>query len=143
MAAEPDSIIAYQIHPQSHVPLAAAPIDRQWMDESPQRFAYRCLPLNIANQNGWVLTSPAAFRCYWYGGVALTDLEIRFDGPPDAGVMTHFGSGILTFGIPYLFRCSIATHPIHATMGDWLYDNVAKEVVTSASDGGQRSASIA
>jgi branched-chain amino acid transport system substrate-binding protein len=37
-------------------------------------------------------------------------------------------------GIPYLFRCSIATHPIHATMGDWLADNVTKEVVTSASD---------
>ncbi len=37
-------------------------------------------------------------------------------------------------GIPYLFRCSIATHPIHATMGEWLADNLTKEVVTSASD---------
>jgi branched-chain amino acid transport system substrate-binding protein len=37
-------------------------------------------------------------------------------------------------GIPYLFRCSIATQPIHATMGEWFYDNVAKETVTSASD---------
>ena len=51
------------------------------------------------------------------------------------------GVGDLSYtGIPYLFRCSIATHPIHATMGDWLYDNAAKEVVTSASDfaGGRR-----
>jgi len=37
-------------------------------------------------------------------------------------------------GIPYLFRCSISTQPIHATMGEWFYDNVAKEAVTSASD---------
>src|SRR6478735_7264711 len=37
-------------------------------------------------------------------------------------------------GIPYLFRCSIATQPIHATMGEWFYDNAAKETVTSASD---------
>jgi branched-chain amino acid transport system substrate-binding protein len=45
------------------------------------------------------------------------------------------GVGDLSYtGIPYLFRCSIATHPIHATMGEWLADNVAKEVVTSASD---------
>ena len=45
------------------------------------------------------------------------------------------GVGDLSYtGIPYLFRCSIATHPIHATIGEWLHDNVAKEVVTSASD---------
>jgi branched-chain amino acid transport system substrate-binding protein len=37
-------------------------------------------------------------------------------------------------GVPYIFRCSISTHPIHATMGDWFYDNVAKETVTTASD---------
>lgn len=36
--------------------------------------------------------------------------------------------------VPYIFRCSISTIPIHATFGDWFYDNVAKEVVTTASD---------
>ena len=36
--------------------------------------------------------------------------------------------------IPYLFRCSISTYPIHATMGDWFYENVAKEAVLTASD---------
>lgn len=45
------------------------------------------------------------------------------------------GVGDLAYtGVPYLFRCSIHTQPIHATMGDWFFDNVAKEVVTSASD---------
>jgi branched-chain amino acid transport system substrate-binding protein len=45
------------------------------------------------------------------------------------------GVGDLSYtGIPYLFRCSISTQPIHATMGEWFYDNVAKEAVTSASD---------
>jgi branched-chain amino acid transport system substrate-binding protein len=37
-------------------------------------------------------------------------------------------------GVPYIFRCSASTHPIHAAMGEWFFDNVAKEVVTSASD---------
>jgi branched-chain amino acid transport system substrate-binding protein len=37
-------------------------------------------------------------------------------------------------GIPYLFRCSIATQPIHATFGEWFYDNVAKEAIATASD---------
>jgi branched-chain amino acid transport system substrate-binding protein len=45
------------------------------------------------------------------------------------------GVGDLSYtGIPYLFRCSISTHPIHATMGEWFYDHVAKETVTTASD---------
>jgi branched-chain amino acid transport system substrate-binding protein len=45
------------------------------------------------------------------------------------------GVGDLSYtGIPYLFRCSIATQPIHATMGEWFYDNVAKETVATASD---------
>jgi len=45
------------------------------------------------------------------------------------------GVGDLSYtGIPYLFRCSISTQPIHATFGEWYYDNVAKEAVTTASD---------
>lgn len=37
-------------------------------------------------------------------------------------------------GLPYLFRCSISTQPIHATFGEWFYDNGSKEVITTASD---------
>lgn len=37
-------------------------------------------------------------------------------------------------GLPYFFRCSISTVPIHATMGEWFYDNVAKEALLTASD---------
>ena len=32
-----------------------APHRRDWMDESPDRYAYRCLPLAIANTHGWEL----------------------------------------------------------------------------------------
>ncbi|MGL6097162.1 MAG: DUF6065 family protein, partial [Fimbriiglobus sp.] len=63
-----------------HVPsveLLPAPIDRAWMDAAPQRFPYRCLPLAIANQCGWILTSPASFQAYWYGGHLATDIELR------------------------------------------------------------------
>jgi Family of unknown function (DUF6065) len=28
-------------------------MERAWMDATDQRFAYRCLPLNIANAHGW------------------------------------------------------------------------------------------
>jgi hypothetical protein len=103
--ADPHPLIAYQIHdPTPRMTLHAAPIEREWMEGTPQRFAYRCLPLNIANQNGWVLGCPTAFRAYWYGGQLATDVELRFDGPPDPGILSHFGAGTVTFSLPYLFR---------------------------------------
>ena len=98
------TFIAYKIYEHIQVGLHPAPIERDWMDNAHQRHPYRCLPLNIANQNGWVLTSPTDVSAYWYGGDQPKDVEVRFDGPPDAGISSHFGSGVLTFSIPYLFR---------------------------------------
>ena len=34
------------------VDIRPAPVERDWMDATNQRFAYRCLPLNIANAYG-------------------------------------------------------------------------------------------
>ena len=97
--------IAYQIHDTPpNYGLITAPIERQWMEETPQRFAYRCLPLNIANQAGWYLTCPATFELYWYGGNDKSDLQLRFEGPTDNTILSHFGSGVLTFSLPFLFR---------------------------------------
>lgn len=102
--SEDNVITAYQIYDYVSVGLYPAPVDRGWMDAAHQRHPYRCLPLNIANQNGWVMTNPTGFQVYWYGGPAPGDLEVRFDGTPDPIISSHFGSGVLTFSIPYLFR---------------------------------------
>jgi hypothetical protein len=74
------------------------------MDKAHLRHPYRCLPLVIANQSGWILRSTAGFKAYWYGGPAKEDVELRFDGPVDNRIVSHFGSGVITFTIPYLFR---------------------------------------
>lgn len=95
---------AYEIYPGSGFGPEPAPIARDWMDQAHLRFPYRCLPLVIANQGGWVLRSPAKFRAYWYGGPGKDDVEVRFDGPPDNRIMTHFGVGTITFSVPLLFR---------------------------------------
>src|SRR5882724_11977973 len=82
---QPDNaLIAYELYPDQQYVLEPAPILRDWMDKAHQRFPYRCLPLAIANQCGWILRSPAAFRAYWYGGPGKDDVEIRFQGPVDA-----------------------------------------------------------
>ncbi len=102
--SDENQLIAYRINNPPNMGLVAAPIERDWMDATSQRFAYRCLPLNIANQNGWLITSPCSFDLYWYGGPDKSDIQLRFHGTVEPSVTTHFGFGVLTFSLPYLFR---------------------------------------
>jgi hypothetical protein len=97
-------LIAYELHPVVDTPLEVCPFNRDWMDKAHLRHPYRCLPLVIANQYGWILRSTSGFQAYWYGGAAKEDVELRFDGPVDNRIVSHFGSGVITFTIPFLFR---------------------------------------
>lgn len=74
------------------------------MDALPERFAYRCLPLLIANQAGWDLMSPAGFSVRWNGKADLEALKFRWDEAPSQAVASHFGHGVMTFIPGYLFR---------------------------------------
>ena len=98
------------LYPLSNEEPPVRPADprRQWMDETPESFAYRCLPLALANQHGWEVTTPVAFEASWNGGPAPQDVTIRFDTPPQArltgGPLANFGSGVLTFELHFLLR---------------------------------------
>jgi hypothetical protein len=81
-----------------------APLERAWMEKTPERFAYRCLPLNIANAHGWEVVTPARVRAIWYGRPDLAGLAIETDAPPHQRPISHFGSGILTFHLGCLLR---------------------------------------
>ena len=84
--------------------LRPAPPTRQWMDETSEAFAYRCLPLNIANAHGWELLSPSSFSARWNGGAGVSDLDIRCADGPDLRPTSIFGHGVLTFHVHGLFR---------------------------------------
>jgi hypothetical protein len=86
------------------VELRPAPVDRAWMDATPDRFAYRCLPLNIANAHGWELLCPSAFTATWSGAAGLDSIAITPDAGTQSPALSHFGSGVLTFHVPCLFR---------------------------------------
>jgi hypothetical protein len=79
---------------------------RPWMDATPEAFAYRCLPLNIANAHGWEILTPAGFSAYWRGGATTADVIIRPDKnmPPTSVPVSLFGQGTLTIHIQALFR---------------------------------------
>lgn len=74
------------------------------MDATDERSAYRCLPLTIANACGWELGCPSGFTATWNGGPDAGDLTITPDPDTVAPASSHFGSGVLTFSVPALFR---------------------------------------
>jgi antitoxin (DNA-binding transcriptional repressor) of toxin-antitoxin stability system len=92
------------------------------MNSTAERFAYRCLPMVMANQAGWMIANPIDFSVSWNGGGRREDVLINFgDVKPtdqfafqvsvganqnqsDERITSHFGSGVVTFTIPYLFR---------------------------------------
>jgi hypothetical protein len=83
----------------------AEPI-RDWMSATPEGYAYRCLPLNIANAHGWEVLSPCSFEARWTGGTGTDQVDIRLTSDPKGGLppVSLFGQGVLTFHIAGLFR---------------------------------------
>lgn len=79
---------------------------RDWMEETPERFAYRCLPLAIANAHGWEVLSPCGFEARWNGGKSVEAVEIRLDpGTPEhKAPVSLFGQGTVTFHIEGILR---------------------------------------
>jgi hypothetical protein len=85
--------------------LVPAEVARTWMDETDFRFAYRCLPLSMANQAGWVVPCPLDLEATWDGqAIHFRALD------PEAGrrwapwIGERAGLGILAFRLPYRFR---------------------------------------
>lgn len=80
---------------------------RDWMDATPGRYAYRCLPLTIANQTGWWVKNPVGFTATWRGRTEPGTIDFRFDAGAEfwqRWVNSQFGEGIVTWNTPFLFR---------------------------------------
>jgi len=75
------------------------------MDDTDERFAYRCLPLNIANTHGWLVLNRAPFRAEWNGGPDADGVVVRpINDDADLIASSHFGAGVLTIKVEGLFR---------------------------------------
>ena len=87
--------------------LEAACTTRSWMAATDQQFANRCLPLLMANQSGWFVLNCHPLRATWTGDDAIAGLCVEYlDGSPPYPAISHFGYGVLTWTLPYLFRTS-------------------------------------
>ncbi len=84
-----------------------AELERDWMDATPSRFAYRCLPLSIINQTGWWITNPVGFTATWRGASNPGSINFQFDCAGDiwsSWINDQFGGGIITWNTPFLLR---------------------------------------
>ena len=104
-AREPIDLTCY-VYPRWAPRLRPAARERDWMEAAPERFAYRCLPLAIANAHGWELLGHTGFAARWNGGAGADAVEIVLDSgaDPAKAPVSLFGLGTLTFHVEGLFR---------------------------------------
>jgi hypothetical protein len=95
---------AYAVTADAIVALAPAPAARAWMERTPERFANRCLPLRMANQAGWVVTLTEPVEVEWSGRDGHGEVDVSGSERVKVNVTSHFGSGIVTFKLPWLLR---------------------------------------
>jgi hypothetical protein len=107
-AEQPSTLVklhALTDHPPEVRPARAK---RQWMDDFPDRHAYRCLPLSIANASGWEVLCPIPIEIRWNGGMAVEDIQViglrELPGGADVAhfCRSNFSRGIVTFHLDYL-----------------------------------------
>ena len=94
-------------------PLEQASPKREWMDKYNNinnGYAYRCLPLTMANQSGWLMRCPVNFSAtYVQDDVYQPSVEISFEDDNEARVYKKyihslFGNGVVTIALPYLIK---------------------------------------
>lgn len=79
---------------------------RQWMDNVPQKYIYRCIPMVAANTMGWEILNPVETTLLWDGESSNTSLTSTPTSANAFAATSHFGCGIATWYLPFLFRTS-------------------------------------
>jgi hypothetical protein len=101
------SITIYRTIPDQKIfEIVPLSIHRDWMANSREKYAYKCLPLNIANQYGWAVLSPVDFSVSWYGGANEDSVEVT-SGDPNFSehlVISHFGEGTFTLQLDFIIK---------------------------------------
>jgi hypothetical protein len=71
---------------------------------------YKCLPLSIANQQGYSIKSEYGFYATWNGENNFDGLKIEIEGKKEEidklypAIKNHFGYGIVTINMPFVMR---------------------------------------
>ena len=77
------------------------------MGQTKDKFAYKCLPLTIANQYGFAVLSPADFTVEWWGGQDPGNVSFNVnskDSEMKNYFHTYFGGGTLTIHLDFIIK---------------------------------------
>jgi len=96
-------LIAYRTGKHA-MPIYPASNRREWMNNTVYEYSYRCLPLQIANSNGWVMECPSDIIISWDGGDHKSCLNIHYAIEDWHFAASSFGYGIVTLHSGYLFK---------------------------------------
>lgn len=104
--AGPDELIAFRANSKEVARIVPASARRDWIPETPGESARWCLPITLANSSGWELLTPVGVTAVWDGGRDVDSVHVTTDGPVDSDIKprSEFGSGIVTFSVPFLLR---------------------------------------
>jgi len=109
------------VHDGWQMHIRPAPSTRAWMDATPEKYAYRCLPLSIANTHGWEIFTPAGFWVMWNGDESATGVQIMSDRDMPSGhaPVSIFGARTVTLHTQGIFRTPpgwnlMVTGPVNA-----------------------------
>lgn len=118
MSDKPNNITVYRIEKNKPLPgweFHIASPKREWMDE--YIHMYRCLPMTIANQNGWVIPSPCDIHVVWFGGLDKERMHFWVDADYNKDytkkshwVKCHFIGGVVTFEFDFIIRTNPGTN---------------------------------
>jgi hypothetical protein len=126
-ATEALQLAALHVSPPPGARIEPAPRWREWINEMEDRWANRCLPLIVANEAGWVINNPYAFTAVWDGRGPTDGVSVVFDEPSvptPTPVESHFGYGILTWAVPYLFRTPPGWNLLARGPANWPKDGI-------------------
>lgn len=99
------TLIAHYFDGGPPMRLVPASREREWMHATARRFAYRCLPMTIANQAGWFVLNSHRVCVVWTGKEGADSVQVwHLSGEPPFPAISNFGHGIVTFAVPFLFR---------------------------------------
>jgi hypothetical protein len=126
--SEEKLLLAYHESDVPHLQVTPGARWRDWINSMEDRWANRCLPLLMANQAGWTILNQYAFEAVWDGGAATESTTVRFDledvGTP-APVQSHFGYGIVTWAVPFLFRTPPGWNLLARGPANWPKDGIS------------------
>lgn len=125
---------------EERLSIEQCPVDRDWMDQSVDKYAYRCLPLTYANRHGWCIRLLEDVEVIWNLSDGVNETKVlkgQRQKPGSNFVEAATGNGIISFHFNSIPRTSkdwnlwimgapnLIIPGIHPTSGivesDWMY----------------------